>query len=189
MGANNDPNSPNSTQTRPPLLAQRLHGHVVLLRALLQLAVGRLFAPPPLAGRGRVGRLERPALARHAVGDLGEDRVGLDELRREELEAPPVVRRLGPTALGLRPAAVERSLAQLDGEEEGEEVADAKAAAARPDGPAAVGAVGALRAHALDELEEGRLPAGRALQHDAREDLHEHVLALHVDEDLVAHDG
>ena len=44
-------------------------------------------------------------------------------------------------------------------------------------------AVGGARAHALDELEEGRLLPGRALQHDAGEDLHEHVLALHVDED------
>mmetsp|Transcript_2595 Transcript_2595/g.6461 ORF Transcript_2595/g.6461 Transcript_2595/m.6461 type:complete len:740 (-) Transcript_2595:139-2358(-) len=181
--------SARALSARPPLLAQRLHGPVVLERALLQLAVGRLLAPPPLGGRGRVGCVERPALSRHAVGDLGEDRVGLDELRREELVAPRVVRRLGLATLGFRPAAVERGLAQLDGQEEGEEVADAKAAAARPDGPSAVGAVGALRAHALDELEEGRLPAGRALQHDAGEDLHEHVLALHVDEDLVAHDA
>eukprot|EP00964_Phaeocystis_antarctica_P143472 scaffold109042_cov48-Phaeocystis_antarctica.AAC.1 len=61
--------------------------------------------------------------------------------------------------------------------------------AARPDGLAGRLAVGATRAHALDELEEGRLGPGLALEHDIGEDLHQHVLALHVDQNLVAHDG
>ena len=43
---------------------------------------------------------------------------------------------------------------------------------------------------ALDEFRgRARLRPRLALQHDAGEDLHQHIVALDVDEDLVAHDG
>ena len=117
---------------------------------------------------------------RHAVADLVQDGVCLDELGGEELDAPGVEGLGGGVPRGGGGGPVGHGLGHLDGEEEREEVADAETPAAGPGG-------GGAAALALDELEEGCLGAGFPLQNAGGKDLHEHVAALHVHQNLVPH--
>jgi hypothetical protein len=94
---------------------------------------------------------QRHGRDRPGCGALHGIRVGLDELLGEHGHALRMVGGLVVLAVNGRRLAVEHRLAHLDREEEREEVADAKAAAAGADRGTRLGAVGALvRASARD---------------------------------------
>mmetsp|Transcript_32000 Transcript_32000/g.76310 ORF Transcript_32000/g.76310 Transcript_32000/m.76310 type:complete len:234 (+) Transcript_32000:277-978(+) len=134
--------------------------------------------------------LQRLALEGHGVADGREHRVGLLELGGEGVDHAPVVLHqvCFPCCLSFRPGP--GGFGHLDGQEEGEEIPNAEATAASLDGPRlASDRVLLVGAHPLDELEEGRLLASRTLKDAVGEDLQQKVIALHINQHVVAYDA